>query len=132
VEHQQNGPKSGSGFMDRVYALVAQIPHGHVTTYGAIARAIGQPRSARMVGWAVSAPPPELQLPCHRVVNRIGFLSGGWHFGHPDVMRDALQAEGVQFVDDYQVDLKRHFWDPSVESATADEMDDLEDVPIFE
>jgi methylated-DNA-protein-cysteine methyltransferase related protein len=101
--------------MDRVYALVAQIPHGSVTTYGAIARAIGQPRAARMVGWAVSAPPPELQLPCHRVVNRIGFLSGGWHFGHPDVMRDALQAEGVQFIDEYQVDLKRlcQVWDPS-------------------
>ena len=82
-----------------------------------------------MVGWAVNSPPPELDLPCHRVVNRIGYLSGGWHFGHPDVMRDALLDEGVTFVDEYQVDLTRHFWDPSLESATADEMDDLEDVP---
>ena len=118
--------------MDRIYVLVAQIPFGSVTTYGAIAKAIGQPRAARMVGWAVSAPPPELQLPCHRVVNRIGFLSGGLHFGHPDVMRDALQAEGVQFIDDYQVDLKRHFWDPSIDSTTADEVGDFEDVSVFE
>lgn len=118
--------------MERAYATVARIPYGRVTTYGAIARAIGQPRAARMVGWAVSAPPPERQLPCHRVVNRIGFLSGGWHFGHPDVMRAALVAEGVQFIDDYQVDLTRHFWDPSSDSSAADEMDDLEDVPILE
>lgn len=118
-----------SGFVDRVHDIVAAIPYGRVTTYGSIARALGEARAARMVGWAVSSPPPELNLPCHRVVNRIGFLSGGWHFGHPDVMRDALLDEGVTFVAEYQVDLKRHFWDPSLDSASADEVDDLEDVP---
>ena len=116
-------------FADRVYVVVAQIPYGHVTTYGAIARSLGEARSARMVGWAVSSPPPELNLPCHRVVNRIGYLSGGWHFGHPDIMRDALLDEGVTFVDEYQVDLARHFWDPSLASAAADEMDDLKNIP---
>ena len=123
---------TGTNFTNRVYDLVARIPYGRVTTYGALARAVGEPRSARMVGWAVNAPPPELGLPCHRVVNRIGFLSGGWHFGHPDVMRDALLEEGVTFVDEYQVDLKRHFWDPDLASASADEVDDLEDVSIAE
>jgi methylated-DNA-protein-cysteine methyltransferase-like protein len=121
---------TGTNFTNRVYAVVARIPHGRVTTYGAIARALGEPRSARMVGWAVNAPPPELQLPCHRVVNRIGFLSGGWHFGHPDVMRDALREEDITFVDEYQVDLKQHFWDPDLDSATADEMDDLERIAL--
>ena len=82
-----------------------------------------------MVGWAVSSPPPELHLPCHRVVNRIGYLSGGWHFGHPDVMRDRLLEEGVAFSDEYQVDLKRHFWDPLTGLTAADEMDDLQNVP---
>jgi methylated-DNA-protein-cysteine methyltransferase related protein len=125
---QQSGPK----FVDRVHELVAQIPFGRVTTYGAIARALGEVRAARMVGWAVSSPPPELNLPCHRVVNRIGYLSGGWHFGHPDVMRDALLAEGITFVDEYQVDLGRYFWDPSFDSAAADKMDDLEDVAGLE
>jgi len=85
-----------------------------------------------MVGWAVNSPPPELNLPCHRVVNRIGYLSGGWNFGHPDIMRDALLDEGVTFVEEYQVDMKRHFWDPSLESAAADEMNDLEDIPGLE
>jgi methylated-DNA-protein-cysteine methyltransferase-like protein len=125
---RENGPK----FIDRVHEVVAQIPYGRVTTYGAIARSLGEAKSARMVGWAVNSPPPELNLPCHRVVNRIGFLSGGWHFGHPDVMRDALLAEAITFVDEYQVDLDRHFWDPSLESAAADEMNDLEDIAGFE
>jgi methylated-DNA-protein-cysteine methyltransferase related protein len=119
-------------FVERVYVVVAQIPYGRVTTYGAIARSLGEARSARMVGWAVNSPPPELDLPCHRVVNRIGYLSGGWHFGHPDIMRNALLEERITFVDEYQVDLTRHFWDPSLESAASDEVDDLEDIPSRE
>ena len=119
-----------TNFTNRVYAVVARIPLGRVTTYGAIARALGEARSARMVGWAINSPPPELDLPCHRVVNRVGFLSGGWHFGHPDVMLDALLAEGVRFIDEYQVDLKRHFWDPDLDSTAADEVDDLERVAL--
>lgn len=85
-----------------------------------------------MVGWAINAPPPELGLPCHRVVNRIGFLSGGWHFGHPDVMRDALLGEGIEFVEEYQVDLRAHFWDPEYKLPAADEVDDLENIAIDE
>ncbi|HET7056181.1 MAG TPA: MGMT family protein [Thermomicrobiales bacterium] len=127
-----NMRENGSKFIDRVHEVVARIPFGRVTTYGAIARSLGEARAARMVGWAVNSPPPELNLPCHRVVNRIGFLSGGWHFGHPDVMRDALLAEGITFVAEYQVDLSRYFWDPSLESAATDEMDDLKDISGFE
>ena len=117
-------------FYMRVYAVTARIPHGRVTTYGHIARALGEPRSARVVGYALNAPPPELDLPCHRVVNRIGFLSGGWHFGHPDVMRDLLRREGVPFRDEYQVDLKQALWEPWAEdSAAPDEVGDLHDIP---
>jgi methylated-DNA-protein-cysteine methyltransferase-like protein len=115
-------------FANKVYEVVGRIPRGRVTTYGAIARSLGEARLARMVGWVINAPPPELQLPCHRVVNRTGRLSGGWHFGHPDVMRDLLLAEGVSFVDDYQVDLKRHFWEPELESASANEVDNLQSI----
>ena len=132
AQREGNHEFARSRFVDRVHEIVARIPRGSVTTYGAIARALGEPRAARMVGWAASAPPPELQLPWHRVVNRIGFLSGGWHFGHPDVMRDHLLAEGVEFRDEYQVDMKRHFWDPSQALAASDEVDDLEDVTLTE
>jgi methylated-DNA-protein-cysteine methyltransferase related protein len=104
-------------FPERVYAMVAAIPYGRVTTFGRIARALGAPRSARMVGWALTRTPPEMHLPAHRVVNRIGFLSGGLHFGHPDVMRGLLIAEDVTFVDEYTVDLARFVWDPADDPA---------------
>ncbi len=108
-------PEPNSTFAERVYGIVAAIPAGRVTTYGLIARAIGSPRSARIVGWTLRHGPDHHDLPAHRVVNRIGFLSGGWHFGHPDVMRDRLLAEGVPFrdLDEYLVDINACLWDPS-------------------
>ena len=81
-----------------------------------------------MVGWALHGVPEELNLPCHRVVNRVGLLSGGWHFGHPDVMRSLLVEEGVPFVDEYQVDLRQCLWLPWEDDPrlpAADEVDDL-------
>ena len=121
-------------FAARVYALVARVPRGRVTTYGRVARALGDPRGARMVGWALSGVPPGLELPCQRVVNRNGELSGGWHFGHPDVMRALLEEEGVPFAEAYRVDLARCVWDPgTLESLPAtDEVDDFEAVAVGE
>jgi methylated-DNA-protein-cysteine methyltransferase-like protein len=95
---------------DRVYSIVASIPNGYVTTYGDIAKAAGIPRGARRVGWLVHDPPEELELPCHRIVNRDGRLSGGWAFGHPAVMRAMLEAEGITFIEEYRVDLVTHRW----------------------
>lgn len=95
---------------DRVYSIVASIPSGRVTTYGDIAKAAGIPRDARRVGWLVHDPPEDLELPCHRIVNREGRLSGGWAFGHPGVMRAMLEAEGVTFIEEYRVDLTIHRW----------------------
>lgn len=102
-----------SDFVQRVYELVAHIPRGRVTTYGRIARALGSPRGARMVGWALNSCPSELVLPAHRVVNRNGVLTGALHFGYPDVMRTLLLDEGVTFVDEMTVDLDQHLWDPA-------------------
>ncbi len=111
-----------------VRQVIASIPSGRVTTYGAIARAVGLGRDARRVGWIISALEDDHQLPCHRVVNAAGHLSGGWSFGHPDIMRQMLEAEGVRFVGEYDVDLRRHLWDPA-SSTPADEMDDFEKIP---
>ena len=102
-------------FPDRVYEIVARIPHGRATTYGAIARALGNPQSAREVGWALSSVPEGSQLPCHRVVDREGRLSGGWAFGHPEIMAGRLEDEGVPFLEQYRVDLSTCFWDPAAE-----------------
>jgi methylated-DNA-protein-cysteine methyltransferase-like protein len=99
-------------FPERVYQVVRQIPEGKVTTYGTIAAVLGDRRGARMVGWAMSNCPDDVSELAHRVVNRTGELTGGWAWGHPDVMRQLLLDEGVTFVDDYHVDLKRHLWIP--------------------
>ena len=75
-----------SDFYRRVYAVVRQVPVGRVTTYGAIARALGSPRASRGVGWALKAAARAdggtLSVPCHRVVNRDGVLTGRRHFEH--------------------------------------------------
>ncbi|MBX3069643.1 MAG: MGMT family protein [Thermomicrobiales bacterium] len=113
---------------DEVCRIIAAIPYGRVTTYGAIALAAGLGRDARRVGWIISGLEDEHGLPCHRVVNVAGHLSGGWSFGHPDRMRQMLEEEGVRFVGEYDVDIRRHFWDPDL-SAAADEMDDFQDIP---
>ncbi len=96
-------------FFDRVLEVVAQIPYGKVTTYGAIAEVCGVKSAARTVGWALNGA-SESGLPCHRVVNRFGALSGKVHFGSPTLMRDLLESEGIEFTDDDCVDLKKHFW----------------------
>lgn len=110
-DSQESG-SSGPTFFAHVFDLVSRIPRGRVTTYGAIARALGMPRAARSVGWALNLAPDEDALPCHRVVDRNGFLSGGWHWGHPDVMAGLLRDEGVPFLDPYRVDLAACLWLP--------------------
>jgi len=97
-------------YYERVYEIVAQIPEGKVSTYGAIARYLGIASGARMVGYALNKV-AETNIPAHRVVNRNGELTGRVHFPD-DTMRERLQQEEVTFVDDYQVDIESHFWDP--------------------
>ena len=99
-------------FHERVFDIVARIPYGRVTTYGWIARAIGAPRSARQVGWALHASHQRPDLPCHRVINSSGELSGRWHWGDPNVMRALLENEGVTFNANERVDLRRFGWQP--------------------
>jgi len=108
-----------SSFNHRVYGTVRGIPLGMVTTYGIIAQAMGDPRKAREVGWALYAKPKSDTAPAHRVVNREGRLSGGWAFGSPEVQRGLLEAEGVGFLADDRVDLERHLWRP--EECVVDE-----------
>ncbi|MDX1531009.1 MAG: methylated-DNA--[protein]-cysteine S-methyltransferase [Rhodothermales bacterium] len=100
-----------SDFFERVYAVVAEIPPGRVTTYGHVAEHLGMKRSARTVGWALKAA-AGTDLPCHRVVNRRGALTGRLHFETPDAMEERLRAEGVAFNDDGEVVLERHLWVP--------------------
>jgi methylated-DNA-protein-cysteine methyltransferase-like protein len=102
-------------FFELVYAIVREIPNGRVTSYGAIAKALGTPKSSRMVGYAMNAAHVHPNIPAHRVVNRIGLLTGRHHFGSPDRMEQLLQAEGIVVKDNQIADFKTHFWDPSTE-----------------
>ena len=104
-----------SDFFQRVYKVVSKIPEGKIATYGQIARLIGEPRSARIVGWAMKAAPRELNLPCHRVVNRLGEMAPGYAFGSPEIQRDILISEGITFKEDGCIDIKKHLWNGDFE-----------------
>jgi methylated-DNA-protein-cysteine methyltransferase related protein len=103
-------------FFEQVYAVARLIPKGRVTSYGAIAKYLGTARSARMVGWAMNGSfHIKPKVPAHRVVNRIGLLTGKHHFKTADKMKELLQREGIKVKKDQVQNFKKLFWDPSVE-----------------
>ncbi|HTI91231.1 MAG TPA: MGMT family protein [Puia sp.] len=103
-------------FFDLVHEIARQIPSGRVTSYGAIAASLGTRLSARMVGWAMMAVPyAKKPVPAHRVVNRVGLLTGKHHYDPPGKMQELLEKEGVVVKDDKVVDFSKLFWDPAKE-----------------
>ena len=105
--------KDNSNFFEKVYAIVQQIPAGRITSYGAIAKCIGSPQSARMVGWAMNASHNRRDVPAHRVVNRKGLLTGKHHFEGTNLMQQLLENEGVVVIENQIQNFKEIFWDPS-------------------
>ena len=95
-----------------IYDVVRRIPHGKVASYGQVALLAGNPRWARVVGYALHVNPRPGTIPCHRVVMRDGSLTTGFAFGGLDAQRALLECEGVSFTDDGRVDLQRHRWQP--------------------
>ena len=93
---------------EKIYEVVCRIPEGKVATYGQIAALAGNPRWARVVGYALHRNPAFGEIPCHRVVNRNGRTAPGFAFGGPDVQRKMLENEGVTFLPDGLVDMKKH------------------------
>ena len=102
-------------FFERVYDIARVIPFGKVTSYGAIAKALGAARSARMVGWAMNASHNLDDVPAHRVVNRNGLLTGKMHFDGTNLMQQLLENEGIVVIDNQIVDFEKHFWLPKTE-----------------
>lgn len=108
--------KKDESFFEQVFEVVRLIPKGRVTSYGAIAAALGTKLSARMVGWAMNAAHvTRPKVPAHRVVNRQGLLTGKMHFAYPEQMQELLEKEGVKVVDDKVQEFEKRFWDPAVE-----------------
>lgn len=97
-------------FFEKVYQAVKLIPKGKVATYGQIAMMCESPRASRAVGWALHHNPQPGVIPCHRVVNRDGRLAPAFAFGGPEIQRELLENEGVAFLENGCVDLKKHIW----------------------
>lgn len=96
-----------------IYDIVRHVPKGRVTTYGAVAAAMGAKSGARLVGYAMnSCRGVKPKVPAHRVINRNGMLTGKHHFETPDRMQELLEKEGIKVIDDKVVDFQKLFWDP--------------------
>ena len=93
---------------EAVYEAVKQIPAGSVASYGQVAESLGNRRLSRVVGYALHANPAPGEIPCHRVVMRDGALSPGFAFGGWHRQAELLRGEGVGFVDERHVDMKRY------------------------
>ena len=109
---------ANDNFFERVYEVVRQVPYGRVTSYGAIAMYLGAARSARMVGWAMNGSHSH-DVPAHRVVNRVGLLSGKHHFGGTNLMQQLLENEGIKVKDNKIINFNKYFWDPVKELGFA-------------
>jgi methylated-DNA-protein-cysteine methyltransferase related protein len=113
--------KENPTYFELVFAVTRLVPQGRVTTYGAIANflVLG---SSRMVGWALNKSFHAHKVPAHRVVNRLGELSGRSHFPTPTMMQQLLENEGIKVENDKIVDLQKHLWLPSMELGENWEM----------
>ena len=110
---EEKNPENDN-FFERVYEVARQIPFGKVTSYGAIAKALGTARSARMVGWAMNASHGKDDIPAHRVVNRTGLLTGKHHFEGTTLMQQLLENEGIEVENHQIIDFEKHFWQPEI------------------
>ena len=109
--------KEKPNYFELVYQVVKEIPPGRATSYGAIAHYLGIKSGARMVGYAMNAAHTMPDVPAHRVVNRLGLLTGKHHFITPTAMQEALEKEGVKVENDQIQDFEKVFWNPDVELA---------------
>lgn len=107
-------------FFEKVYEIARQIPFGRICTYGIIAKHIGAPQAARMVGWAMNKCGSEkLYVPAHRVVNRKGLLTGKHHFANSNTMKELLESEGIEIIDDQIQNFEKLIWNPGIKDKRA-------------
>lgn len=99
-----------SNLYQRIYGIVADIPEGQVATYGQIAWMVGIPNAPRVIGYAMNRVPEDLNLPCHRVVNKAGTMAPNHVFGGEQTQRDLLEREGVSFLDNGCIDMEKCQW----------------------
>ncbi len=93
---------------EKIYEVVRKIPYGRVATYGQVAMLAGNPRWARVVGYALHNNPDPQNIPCYRVVNREGRVAPSFAFGGENVQRELLEKEGIVFEYDGHIDLEKY------------------------
>ena len=93
---------------EKIYEVVKSIPKGKVATYDQVALLAGNPRWARVVGYALHVNPYPGIIPCHRVVNREGRVAPGFAFGGEGVQRQLLESEGIVFEPNGRIDLEKY------------------------
>lgn len=98
------------GFFEDVYNIVKQIPKGKVATYGQIAKILGSPKKSKVVGWALHKNPYYGKVPCHRVVDRNGSLSGSFAFGGELMQKKLLEDEGIIIDKNGKINLEKYQW----------------------
>jgi methylated-DNA-[protein]-cysteine S-methyltransferase len=96
--------RSSQAIKDKVYDILLKIPAGKVTTYGDIAKAIGQSNSSRLIGQILHNNPTPVVVPCHRVVRSNGKI-GGYAYGSGK-KRKLLEEEGLKFCGSDSTDLE--------------------------
>lgn len=101
-------------FYEKVYEVARRIPSGRVTSYGAIAKYLGAAKSARIVGYAMNNSHSK-DVPAHRVVNRMGLLTGKHHFEGTNLMQQLLENEGVEVIENQIQNFQSLYWDPAKE-----------------
>ena len=102
-------------FFEKTYNVVRLIPYGRVTNYGSIAKFLGSPQSSRAVGYAMNHSHNTSDIPAHRVVNRVGLLTGKHHFFGSNLMKKLLESEGIVIVNNQVQNFNILYWDPNIE-----------------
>ena len=97
---------------EKIYAVVARIPKGKVTTYGRVAQ-LAKIKSPRVVGNILHRNPDPRRVPCHRVVNVQGKLAKNFGLGGLEAQAQKLRGEGIKIIDG-KVDLSQYLWSPRV------------------
>jgi methylated-DNA-protein-cysteine methyltransferase related protein len=96
-------------FKTKVLEVIAQIPEGHVMTYGQVARVAGKPRNPRQVGEILQGLHLETNHPWWRVINSGGRLST-YKVGTGDLQKRLLEAERIVIDTTGKISLERYRW----------------------
>lgn len=93
----------------KIYFLVSKIPKGKVVTYKQIADIL-KIKNPRVVGFALHVNKNPKKVPCHRIIKSNGTLAKGYAFGGKEKQKEKLEKEGILFLENGIIDLKKYLY----------------------